>query len=166
MDENVKNALFVANGKKIDDQYFFFLGIANGGYWDSETKSMFEMFVYQNFIKQNENEQPLSKDKKPSPQEAEAVLAEKPLPHEVEFGTITEKRPNLRKKIDQILWEWDNDFILLSDLLERIKIIPAPVKRSVINCLTTLAKKGIVRKTKGQWKKIEIIKKIDPESVH
>jgi hypothetical protein len=60
MDNNVKSALYAANGFKIDDRFFYILGIANGGFWDTETQDLFNNFAQFNMMKQNiETNQPL-----------------------------------------------------------------------------------------------------------
>jgi len=53
-----------------------------------------------------------------------------------------------------------SDTITLPELLKRVQEVrPDTVQGSVINVLTTLSRKGIVRKTEGGWATITIIRK-------
>jgi len=66
---------------------------------------------------------------------------------------------NLTDTMRKILSKWKGSTISFTNLEGLIDITPQPAKRSITNCLTTLSKEGIVKKTKGKWAQIKIIKK-------
>jgi len=64
MEENIKKAVFAANGFKVDIRYFISLYIANCGSFDQESQNLFNYFLFS---------QPKQTEKKDSPSEKEQL---------------------------------------------------------------------------------------------